>query len=111
MGAYTDFTIDQGTDFSTTIDLAADDGTAINIAGFVFNGQIRKSYTSANATANLFIVSTDAPNGAAIMVLTSDVTANIAFGRYVYDVTARDISNNTTRILEGIITITPRVTR
>lgn len=111
MGAYTDFIIDQGTDFSTTLDLIADDGTPVNVAGFVFNGQIRKSYTSANATANLTITTTDPANGNTVISMTAANTANIPFGRYVYDVTAKDSANVTSRLVEGIITITPRVTR
>ena len=42
----------QGTDFTTSLDLVADDGTGINVAGYVFNGVIRKNYYSANAAAN-----------------------------------------------------------
>lgn len=111
MGAYTDLTVDQGTDFESNLDLIADDGTPINVTGYTFTGQIRKSYYSANATANIAITVTDAPNGNAYLRMTAANTANIPAGRYVYDVKMKDTSNTTTRIIEGIITITPQVSR
>lgn len=111
MAAYTDILIDQGTDFSTTLDLIADDGSPIDITGYTFKGQIRKSYTSANATANLVITITDAANGNTEITIDSANTSNISFGRYVYDVIAKDTSNTTSRIVEGIVTVTPRVTK
>ncbi|CAB4124092.1 hypothetical protein UFOVP49_3 [uncultured Caudovirales phage] len=111
MGAYTDLSIDQGTDFETTLDLTADDGTAINVAGYVFSGQIRKSYYSTNPTANLILYVTDSSNGNVLVTLDADITSNIAAGRYVYDIKMKDTANNTTRVVEGIITVTPQVCR
>ena len=109
--AYTDLYIDQGADFETNLDLLADDGTSINISGYSFSSQIRKSYYSANATANLVIVITDAANGNTLVTLDSANSANIFPGRYVYDVRMKDSSNTITRVVEGIITVTPQVTR
>jgi hypothetical protein len=44
--------------------------------------------------------------------LAANTTANIAPGRYVYDAVISDaITNVKTRILEGIIEVSPRVTR
>jgi hypothetical protein len=109
--AYTDLYIDQGTDFQTTFDLIADDGTSINIAGYSFQGQIKKSYYSANANATFTITIIDAANGNTVISLSAANTSNIYPGRYVYDVKMVDSSNNTSRILEGIVTVTPEVTR
>jgi hypothetical protein len=43
--------------------------------------------------------------------MSSAVTANISPGRYVYDVKMMDTSNVTVRIMEGIVTVTPQVSR
>ena len=110
MAAYTDLIIDQGADFQTNLDLTADDGSAINITGYTFSGQIRKSHYSSNPTANLVISVTNANNGNTLVSLSSAVTANIAAGRYVYDIKMRDGSIST-RVVEGIITVTPQATR
>lgn len=111
MSAYTDLTIDQGADFETTFDLVADDGTPVDITGFIFSGQIRKSYYSSNPTANLVITILNSVNGNTKISLGAANTANIISGRYVYDIKMKDSANVTTRVVEGIITITPQVTR
>ena len=111
MASYTDLYVDQGTDYCTTMDLANDDGTPINVTGYTFSGQIRKSYYSTNPAANLAIVVLDSANGNVSITMTSAVTANITPGRYVYDIKMTDTSNVTIRIMEGIITVTPQVSR
>lgn len=109
--AYAELTIDQGTTFQTSIDLANDDGTAINVANYTFQSQIRKSYYSSNATANLTVTVVDEANGNVTLSLSSAQTANIAPGRYLYDVKMTSAGDVTTRIVEGIVTVTPQVSR
>ena len=109
--SYAELTVDQGSTFESTIDLVTDDGAVINVAGYVFSGQIRKSYYSANATANLTLSIVDAANGNVKMSISAANTANIKAGRYLYDIKMTDTSNTVTRLVEGVITITPQVTR
>lgn len=108
---YAELTVDQGSTFETSIDLVADDGTSINVTNYIFSGQIRKSYYSSSPTANLNIVITDAANGNIAVSLNAATTTNIKAGRYLYDVKMTDTANTVTRIVEGIITITPQVTK
>lgn len=108
---YAELTVDQGSSFDTNIDLVADDGTSINVSNYIFSGQIRKSYYSSNPTANLSITITDAANGNIAVSLNAATTTNIKAGRYLYDIKMTDTSNTVTRIVEGIITITPQVTK
>jgi hypothetical protein len=42
--------------------------------------------------------------------LSSNATANIVAGRYVYDVEVT-VANSVYRVAEGIVTVTPQVTR
>jgi len=117
---YAELTIDQGTTFSTVIDLTNDDGTPINLANTgngepSFTSQIRKSYYSSAQTADI-LVSVVSPNtnGQIRLSLDSSVTANIKPGRYLYDLKMTSFSagsNLTIRVVEGIITISPQVTR
>jgi hypothetical protein len=111
MGAYTDLTIDQGTDFETSLDLIADDGTPIDITGYQFYSQIKKSYYSSNVAANLVVIVTDAINGNTLISIDAANSANIFPGRYVYDVKMIDSTNTVSRVVEGIVTITPQVTQ
>ena len=108
---YAELTVDQGTTFETTLDLVDDGGAAINVAGYVFTGQIRKSYYSSNTTANLTITVTNNANGNLMMTMNSATTANIKPGRYLYDVRMVDTTNTVTRIVEGVLTVTPQVTK
>ena len=109
--AYTDLYVDQGADYFTNMDLTEDDGSPINVTGYAFTGQIRKSYYSTNPTANLVISIVNGPNGNLNITMSSAVTANISPGRYVYDVKMMDTANVTVRIMEGIVTVTPQVSR
>ena len=102
---------DQGTNFSYTLDLSNDDGTALNVAGYTFASSIRKSYYSSGVTANLSVTVLNAANGNVQLSMNSATTANIKAGRYLYDVKMVDNSNTTFRIIEGIITIYPQITK
>jgi len=43
--------------------------------------------------------------------MSANTTANVVAGRYVYDVELVDSGNVATRLIEGIVTVTPQVTR
>lgn len=101
--------IDQGTDYSTSISLQNDTGESANLVGYTANAQIRKTYSSSNA--HTFTATVDDTAGIIILSLTDTQTANITAGRYVYDVYVTDDVGVVSRIVEGIVTITPRVTR
>lgn len=109
MAIKANITIDQGADFSTTIDVTDEDGNAVNLSGFTGAAQMRKHYTSSNSTD--FTVGIDAVLGTVTLSMSSDVSANLASGRYVYDCEITDSSGIVTRLVEGIVTVTPNVTR
>ena len=110
MASYAELIVDQGSTFSTILTLT-DDTTnlPINVSGYSINANIKRSYYSANNTAVFTSVINDAANGNVSISITSDVSTNIKAGRYVYDVKLKSPANITTRIVEGILTITPRV--
>ena len=108
---YQELFLEQGTSFNTTIYLDDVYGDTYNLSNYAASSQIRKSYYSANATATF---DTLVGNGQIILSLDANTTANVNPGRYVYDVVIynnNDRANNTIRVLEGIINVTPRVTR
>lgn len=112
MTAYVELYIDQGANFNNTINITDDLTNAyVNVYGYTVTSQLRRSYYSANASANLTCTITDAANGEITLSMTAANTAIIKAGRYLFDVKTLDTSNVTSRILEGIITVTPRVTR
>jgi hypothetical protein len=110
MASYAELIVDQGSTFSTILTLT-DDTTnlPINVSGYSINANIKKSYYSVNNTAVFTSTINDAANGNVTILLSSSVSTNIKAGRYVYDVKVSSPSNVATRIVEGILTVTPRV--
>lgn len=111
MASQVELFCDQGSDFSFTIDVKNDDGTPMNVAGYSFSSSIRKSYYSSSATANLTITVTNSSNGNVVLRMNSATTSNIKAGRYLYDVRMVDTESVVTRVIEGIITVYPQVTK
>jgi hypothetical protein len=109
--SYRDLFVDQGSDFYSNLDMKMSDGSPINVAGYNFSASMSKSYYSQNVTSNITIAIANTSNGNVYLTMNSAITSNISPGKYVYDVKSINSSNVTTRILEGIITVTPRVTR
>lgn len=107
MAVKANITIDQGTDFATSIDVTDDNGDPTDLSGFTGAAQMRKHYTSSNS----FSFSVAVANGSVTLSMNSATTANIIAGRYVYDCELTSASNVVTRIVEGIVTVTPQVTR
>jgi hypothetical protein len=108
--AYTNLYLEKGATFNTTITLDDVYGNNYNLIGYTANSQVRKSYYSSNATAT-FVTSIDTTNATITLTLSAATTSNIAPGRYVYDTTLRDTNGTVTRILEGVIDVSPSVTR
>lgn len=109
MGTKANLKIDQGSDFITSVTLTDDDGTALNLTGYTGAAQIRKYYTS--TTYKSFTVSVGANTGVVQLELDANTSNNMEFGRYVYDVELTASDGTVSRIMEGIVTITPGVTR
>jgi hypothetical protein len=100
--------IDQGTDFETSIEVTDDDGEAIDLSAFTGRSQIRKHYTS--STYYSFDVATSS-GGSITLTMAANTSTNIPAGRYLYDLELVSSANVVSRIVEGIVTITPEVTR
>jgi hypothetical protein len=112
MSGYVELYMDQGSNFTNIINLVDDTTNAnINVDGYTVRSQMRRSYYSANATANLVCTVSDGSNGEITMSLGSGNTTNIKAGRYLFDLETVNTSNVTSRPLEGIITVNPNITR
>lgn len=101
--------IDQGASYSTTIDILDEDGEPINLTNYTGAAQMRKHYTSTTATS--FVVTLGGVEGTLTLSMSANTTANLSAGRYVYDVELTSDSGLISRVLEGIVTVTPNVTR
>jgi hypothetical protein len=112
MAAYVELYMDQGANFRNVINLTDDiTNSTISLANYAVRSQMRRSYYSVNASANIVCTITDSANGEITMSLGSANTANIKAGRYLFDLETVDGVGFVNRVLEGIITVTPQVTR
>ena len=109
MAGFVELTVEQGATFSTEISLKDVYAQPINLSQYTVNSQMRKSYYSTTAITFTSTV-VDAVQGTLKISLSATQTANVSPGRYVYDVT---ITTNSvvTRVIEGIVTVLPSVTR
>mgnify|MGYP001295485312 CR=1 FL=1 len=102
--------IDQGTDFTMTVDVQNALGNALDLTGYTIAAQIRKTYGSSNVTA-VFTTSHNGAGGQVTMSLPDATTTSIDSGRYVYDLMITSGAGEKTRVIEGQATVTPGVTR
>ena len=110
MAIKSNLTIDQGSDFTATITVSNESGTLIDLTDYTARGQMRKSpFTS---TYHAFTVTvSDALAGEVSLAMTSSTTAAITAGRYLYDIEVVSSGGTVTRIVEGIATVTPEITK
>jgi len=101
--------IDQGTDFSAKIDLVDGEDQPYDLTGFTAAAQMRKNYAS--ETAYDFTVTDNDAQGQLFLTMNSATTSQLEPGRYLYDVEITSAGGAITRVVEGIVTVTPGITR
>jgi len=107
---YQNLYIDQGSSYSITITLDDVFGDIYDLTGYTAESQMRRSYYSANTSAQ-FAVTLNSGTGALTLSLDSANSSTLIYNQYVYDTILIDSSNNATRILEGIVYVSPSVSR
>lgn len=112
MATVSNLYVDQGTTFSSIVDLQNQDGTPLNLTGYTVAGQMRKSYQSSTAISFVCTIHGDAVDGRIKLQLAPATTTGIRAGRYIYDVEITNtISGDKFRVLEGIVILNPEITR
>ena len=112
MAVYANLTIDQGSDFDSIVTVEGANGLPFDLSNYSASGQIRKNYTA--STSYSFTASiNDATGGEIRLILPGSTSVNMKPGRYVYDVVIETTSGTSdiTRVIEGQVEVTPRVTR
>lgn len=111
MATIQNISIDQGTTFSLTITVTDLNNNALDLTNYTARSQMRRSYGASSYVAFTATIDDDPTTGELTISLTPTQTSALKIGRYVYDVEIEDNAGNVTRVLEGIITVTPEVTR
>jgi hypothetical protein len=111
MAQITDFFIDQGSDWSAILTFTNTDTTPRDFTNCTVSGQMRRGYGSSTFTTLTCTFPNPASSGKVKLALGHATSAAMKAGRYVYDIELIDSFNARSRLVEGIITITPEVTR
>ena len=110
MASISNIFIDQGATFTTTVTVTDSNGDAVNLSGYSVAAQIRKTFLSSSATAFTASIS-NASSGEITISLTDTQTTALEAGRFVYDVLITASGGTKTRVVEGIATVNPSVSR
>jgi hypothetical protein len=102
-------TIDQGTTFSHSFPPFEDaQGNVVDLTTYTGTSYMRKN----PASSQFFPFSVNLANtGVITLGMPATNTSRLAAGRYLYDVRLVSNTNIVTRAFEGIVTVTPNVTR
>lgn len=113
MAVQVNFVIDQGALFEGIATIQTESGSVFNLTGMTPYAQMRKSYYSQTAVNIGVTVYGDPTAGQIQLRLTPDQTDAVRAGRYVYDVEVHSNADPdyVKRVLQGIITISPQVTK
>jgi hypothetical protein len=110
LAAYSEIVIEQNATFTSKVYVEDIYSNPVNLSGYTSDSQMRKSYYSSTS----YIIDTEITglsNGEITLSMTAANTANLPIGRMVYDLIVDDGSGTVTRVVEGIATILPAVTR
>lgn len=118
------FQLNQGDDFELILQIKDANGTLFDLTGYTYKGQIKDKYDSKTTVAsfNFTIANQVLEKGKVYVRLTNEQTAAIPtpaakganrrpMAEYIYDITETNPDHSITRILEGIITVSPNVTK
>lgn len=112
MSTKANIVLEAGTDFSVPISLTDNNNEALIVTVddedlFTAAAKMKKYY----AATTSYDFDCALSNGELVISMARTVSANIAPGRFVYDIKLTSLEGNTvSRPVEGIVTVTPKVT-
>jgi hypothetical protein len=99
----------QGKYWSTIMTIKDATGKPINVTGYIFRGQIRKTVTSP-VTASFTFTIADALAGSVRAELLSDQTSKLTALKYVYDWEYEDVQGEEHALIKGNVNVIAEVT-
>lgn len=110
MAAISNLFIDQGSDYSNIISVKANNGQPLNLDGYTVKSQIRKSFGS-NIAFQFNATVFSSISGRIRLQLSASDSEQIPPGRYLYDVEITSQTGFITRVVEGVLIMTPQITK
>jgi|TARA_B110000914_G_scaffold132279_1_gene115601 hypothetical protein len=109
MAGIANLTIDQGSNFTYDLEVTNSDGTDFDLTGFTMVAKMSKGYSSTYPRTVFTCTVSQPTEGVVTISLTADQTKSLKAGRHVFDVVATHSDSTVTRLLEGIVIVTPSV--
>lgn len=102
------FYIDAGSDFE--LQITVDNETLSDLSEYTPTAKMKRHHLAADNTAITFTCSVNADANLVSLQLSHVQSANLEGGRYVYDVKLTSSANIVVRLVEGMVTVNPKVT-
>lgn len=100
--------IDKGANFDVSFFITNKDGTPLNLSGYTGIVSLKKSY-AATTSIPLTLTFLNRTLGEIVISMTPAQTALLDRRRYVYDILITSPNEYKTRVIEGIVEVTPGV--
>jgi len=110
MATVSNLFVDQGSYYSTFVNVVAANGTPLNLTDYSVSAQMRKSPGS-SVGYNIPCSIVDPELGKIKIRFDAESTDSIPAGRYLYDIEITDDTGEKLRILEGVLNLIPQITR
>lgn len=110
MSTVSNLFVDQGSYFSRFVTAVTPAGTPYDLTGYTVASQMRK-YSGSTTAYNISCTVVDPQAGKIKIKLDAASSEAIPAGRYLYDVEITDSTGEKLRVLEGVVTILPQMTR
>lgn len=110
MASYRNLIVDQGSDYNLTFTVTDLTGEPLDLMSFQVMARMKHSYIS-ETFYDLGVTVSDTEPGQITLSVPAETSNGVRYGRYVYDVILIDEMSRPQRVLEGILTINPAVTR
>lgn len=115
MATISNLNIDADADYQSTVTISSIDSdgaeTAFNLTGYTVSASLRKHFASSTSTDFTTVVVSPATAGQVTISLTDVQTSALDRGRYVWDMVVTSSGGTKTRVVEGVVTVNPSVTR
>jgi hypothetical protein len=101
--------IEQGTDFYATFTVTNDDGTPLNLSGFTGTCKMKRSHASNSTPISVDLGYVSRSAGKISISMSAANTTTLKAKRYVYEIILISPNNVKSRVIEGLVEVTPGV--
>lgn len=101
-------TVEQGADFELTITVRNKNNVPLNLLGYSASSVIKK-HSSSTTSRPFSVTFVDRQNGRISLSMSHTVTNTLSEGRYLYDIILTSPNNLRTRVIQGMVTVSPGV--